>query len=83
MSSPGVDRPLVRERDWTRFAGEKIAVKGGSSLAGRATRLEGVLVGLRGQGEGPGRVVLRLADGEEVEIPREEITGAHLLFEWN
>ena len=81
VSSPGVDRPLRRPRDFERFVGKKIAVKGSAPLAGRATRLEGELLGLV-QAEGEERVRLRLPGGDEVEIPRREITGAHLVFEW-
>ena len=82
VSSPGVDRPLLRPRDFERFKGKQVAVKGSAVLAGKATRLEGELLGLASTGEGEERVRLRLSDGEEVEIPRREITGAHLIFEW-
>ena len=82
VSSPGVERPLVRAADYERFAGKKVAVKGKSTLAGRATRLEGELLGLAKPAEGEERVRLRLPGGDEVEIPRSEITGAHLVFEW-
>ena len=82
VSSPGVDRPLLRARDFERFAGKKVAVKGPAPLAGRATRLEGELLGLTQVGEGEERVRLRLPGGDEVEIPRGEISGAHLVFEW-
>ena len=83
VSSPGVDRPLVRARDFRRFAGERVAVKGHDVLAGRARRLEGELLGLDGDdGEDGARVRLRLPGGDEVEIPRSEIAGAHLVFEW-
>lgn len=79
VSSPGVDRPLTRPRDFERFAGQEIAVAGKAPLAGRARRLEGVLVGMAGEGDG---IVLRLPDGAEVEIPRAEITRAHLVYRW-
>ena len=78
VSSPGVERPLVRPRDWERFAGAAVAVKGREALAGRAKRLEGTLLGLR-DGE---RVALRLGDGEEVEIPLAEIDRGNLVFRW-
>ena len=82
VSSPGVDRPLLRDRDFTRFAGETVAVKGHDVLAGRARRLEGELLGLD-QGEGGGSAVrLRLPSGDEVSIPRSEIAGANLIFTW-
>jgi ribosome maturation factor RimP len=80
VSSPGVERPLVRTRDWERFAGAEVAVKGREVLAGRAKRLEGTLLGLRGD-EGAQRVALRLG-GEEVEIPLAEIDRGNLVFRW-
>ena len=77
VSSPGIDRPLVREADFERFRGEWIAVKGRTVLAERARRLEGELLGLE-----EGGVRLRLKDGAEVSVPKTEITGAHLVFRW-
>ena len=81
VSSPGVERPLVRRRDFERFAGREIAVSGREPLAGRGRKLEGELVGVDGE-EGGERIRLRLADGEEVAIPRAEIKRAHLVFRW-
>lgn len=82
VSSPGLDRPLVRSRDYRRFVGHKVAVKGPEVLAGRATRLEGELLGLEEEGDDEEAVRLRLPGGDEVSIPRREITGAHLVFDW-
>jgi len=82
VSSPGVERPLVRERDFERFRGERVAVSGKEVLAGLSTRLEGELLGLEGAGSGAEAVLLRLPGGKEVSIPRSEIRKAHLLFEW-
>ena len=82
VSSPGLQRPLTRTRDWDRFAGEQVAVKGPEVLAGKATRLEGELLGLEQESDGRETVRLRLHGGEEVRIPREEISGAHIVFRW-
>ncbi len=82
VSSPGVERPLVRARDFERFRGERIAVDGEDVLAGRARRLDGELVGLEGGGTEAEAVVLRLEDGDEVRVPRSEIRKAHLVFTW-
>jgi ribosome maturation factor RimP len=82
VSSPGVDRPLVRARDFERFRGERVAVIGRDVLAGLATRLEGELLGLQGEGSESEAVKLRLPDGSEVGVPRAEIRKAHLVFEW-
>ena len=81
VSSPGVERPLVRRRDFERFTGREVAVSGREALAGRAKRLEGELLGVAGDGSDE-RLRLRLADGEEVEIPRAEVKRAHLVFRW-
>lgn len=82
VSSPGVDRPLVRSRDFERFRGERVAVIGRDLLVGRSTRLEGELLGLENQGSESEMVRLRLPDGEEVDIPRSEVRKAHLVFDW-
>lgn len=81
VSSPGVDRPLVRPNDFRRFAGQQVAIKGKTPLVeGMARRLEGELLGLADDaGE---QVLLRLPSGEEVSIDYKKIVGAHILFRW-
>jgi ribosome maturation factor RimP len=78
VSSPGVERPLTRPRDWTRFAGQEVSVRGKGPLAGKARRLDGELLGLSDGDE----VGLRLAGGEEVRFPLAEVEKAHLVFRW-
>lgn len=81
VSSPGVERPLVRPRDFERFVGREVALAGKEPLAGRARRLEGTLLGI--EGEGPQSAIrIRLPKGEEISIPRSEVTRAHLVFRW-
>ncbi len=82
VSSPGLERPLVRARDFRRFAGEEVVLKGFGPLADRSRRLEGELLGVRGE-EGEERVALRLADGTEVEVARSAIAHAHLVYRWD
>lgn len=82
VSSPGVERPLRRRRDWDRFSGQEVALQGKTPLAGRARRLEGTLLGAEGE-EGTERIRLRLPDGEEVEVPRSEVDRAHLVYRWD
>lgn len=81
VSSPGVERPLVRARDFERFAGREVALKGHEPLAGRGRRLQGELLGLVVEGD-EARIRLRLEDGEVVEIPRKDVSRAHLVFRW-
>jgi ribosome maturation factor RimP len=80
VSSPGIERPLVRARDFQRYAGKEVAVRGKDVLAGRSRRLEGELLGLD-ERDGREYVRLRLNDGAEVDVARDEITRAHV-FRW-
>jgi ribosome maturation factor RimP len=81
VSSPGVERPLIRRGDYERFGGHEIAVMGRAVLAGRARRLEGQLLGI--SGEEPDEIVtLRLPAGDVVEVRRGDIERAHLVFRW-
>jgi ribosome maturation factor RimP len=82
VSSPGVDRPIVRDRDFERFRGEQVAVQGTSTLLGRAKRLEGELLGLAGAGTDSQSVLLRLPNGEEVSVPKSDVRKVHLVFTW-
>ncbi|CAN5216316.1 ribosome maturation factor RimP [soil metagenome] len=77
VSSPGVERPLVRTRDWERFAGREVEVRSTKPGAGTAA---GTLLGLDSSG---GSARLRLADGDEVEVPLEEVSRANLRFRWD
>ncbi|HEU0015903.1 MAG TPA: ribosome maturation factor RimP [Longimicrobium sp.] len=77
VSSPGVERPLVRRRDWERFGGAEVAVRLREPLEGRGRRVQGTLVGLRGED----RVALRVQD-DEVEFPLAGVERANLVFRW-
>ncbi len=77
VSSPGVERPLTKPRDWDRFAGAEVSVKTRVPIEGRGKKVQGTLVGLR---DGV-RVALQV-DGDEVEIPLGEIERGNLVFRW-
>ena len=81
VSSPGVERPLVRAADFTRFAGREVAVKLSKALANGAKRVEGELVGLESV-DGEERIRLRMKDGSTMDIPRADVTRANLIFRW-
>lgn len=82
VSSPGVERPLTRARDWERFRGQQAAVKSKSLSGVPGNRVEGEILGVeRAEGE-QAKAVLRLPSGERVVIPLDEIQKAHLLFRW-
>ena len=71
VSSPGLDRPLVKEADFVRFVGERANIRLLAPLEGRK-RFTGVLGGLT---DG----VLQLdVDGVMVAIPLAEVDSARL-----
>jgi ribosome maturation factor RimP len=81
VSSPGVERPLVRRRDYERFAGREVSVKTTVKLPNGSRRAEGELVGLI-EADGTEQVRLRQKDGTHVDIPRDDIARAQLIFRW-
>ncbi|MFC1575020.1 ribosome maturation factor RimP [Gemmatimonadota bacterium] len=82
VSSPGVERPLTRRRDWERFRGLAVRIKGRDFPGERGNRLEGVLLGLEEGEAEESHVALSFENGEEVRIPLDRIQKAHLLFRW-
>lgn len=81
VSSPGVERPLVRRSDFERFAGREIAVTSRTTLASGGRRLEGELIGVSGEAQDEA-ITVRLGDGQTVDIRRSDIERAHLIFRW-
>ena len=73
VSSPGIDRPLVRPGDFERFAGFEAKVELRRAIDGRR-RFRGRLVGID-----DGVVRLETADGEAT-LPFEEIGTAKLVI---
>ena len=57
-------------------------MRGRATLAGKARRLQGELIGLEQGEEGGGTVALRLPGGEEVRFPLAEVEKAHLVYRW-
>ncbi len=75
VSSPGLDRPLVRAEDYTRFAGFEAKVNTRAPIDGRR-RFRGRVLGLDDDGT---MVRLATADGE-VAIAIDEIEAAKLVL---
>ncbi|WP_255468875.1 ribosome maturation factor RimP [Reyranella sp. CPCC 100927] len=74
VSSPGIDRPLVRRKDWERWIGHLARVELDEPLDGRK-RFKGVLMGLDGE-----NARLRLEDGAEVQLPLPRVSRAKLVL---
>ncbi len=72
VSSPGLDRPLVKPEDFTRFTGEMIRVRLGQPLGGRKN-FKGRLIAVA-----PEHVVLGL-DGETLDLAFDRIEKARLI----
>jgi ribosome maturation factor RimP len=81
VSSPGLNRPLRREGDFTRFAGRLVKVRTFELLPDdqgnpRKTFL-GILKGVEGE-----EVIIDLKEGQGARIPLAAIDKAHLEFEF-
>jgi ribosome maturation factor RimP len=76
VSSPGLDRKLVKESDFSRFEGKLAKIQTRIPLQQQKV-FKGRLKGLR-----DGRVVLELPQGNLLEIPLDVIQEARLEFEW-
>jgi ribosome maturation factor RimP len=79
VSSPGIDRPLVRRSDFDRYAGHVVKIELARAIDGRR-RFRGVLLGSEGEA-----ARLRLDDmatGEagEVRLPIEDMAEAKLVL---
>lgn len=79
VSSPGVERPLTRPRDYVRFAGETVRLRGFRPLAGGSRQVVGRLVGLEGD-TGNEMVVLDV-DGQRVTALLSDVAKAILVYE--
>lgn len=73
VSSPGIDRPLVRERDFERYAGFDVRIELTHTVDGRR-RFKGKLLGV-----GDGTVNLKL-DDDTVALPLADIQKAKLIL---
>lgn len=75
VSSPGLDRPLKKEKDLPRAFGKKVKVRLGAPLNGRRN-FTGVLVRYEG-----GLLHLKV-DGQDVRLPWPDVEKANLIYEF-
>jgi ribosome maturation factor RimP len=76
VSSPGLDRPLRRERDFARFAGESARIRLAEGVEGRRN-FTGTIRGAR-----DGRVEID-CDGRSYELLIDDIARANLVPNWD
>ena len=79
ISSPGIDRPLVRKSDFERYAGHVAKIETAMPFQGRR-RFRGILMGTEGEAARIPRD--DAAEGEEAEVllPIEEMSEAKLVL---
>ena len=73
VSSPGIDRPLVKREDYARFAGFEAKIELNQPRDGRR-RFRGKLLGVEGD------EVHLLADGTEITLPLAAVARAKLVL---
>jgi len=76
VSSPGLDRKLVKESDYTRFGGKLARIQTRIPLRQQKV-FRGRLLGLQ-----DGKVQLELPNGDPLEIPLDVIDEARLEIDW-
>lgn len=73
VSSPGIDRPLTRAEDFTRYAGFETKLEASPPVDGRK-RFRGVLHGVEGD------AAVMEVEGERYQIPLQSIANARLVM---
>ncbi|MDB5370951.1 MAG: ribosome maturation factor RimP [Roseomonas sp.] len=74
VSSPGIDRPLTRTKDWVRFIGQLATAEMSVPFEGRR-RFRGFILGADDDA-----VRLKLDDGGEITLPRPDMRRAKLVM---
>ncbi len=77
VSSPGVERKLLKLKDYSRFQGRKVKILLREPLE-NSRRWEGLLAGV----EADGRIGLEVAPGRVLRFAFDEVEKANLKFEW-
>lgn len=79
VSSPGIERPLKKDRDFIRFAGKMVEIKLSKPINNCKT-YRGELMGMVGD-DSELKVALKIDKSNVLEIPRNEIVKANLILE--
>jgi ribosome maturation factor RimP len=79
VSSPGMDRPLVRRSDFERHAGHQVKVEMAASIEGRR-RFRGTLLGAEGEAARIRRDDAAPGEATEVLLPIEDMAEAKLVL---
>jgi len=75
VSSPGIERPLKRDKDFLRFIGSLVEIKTFEKIDGKK-----VFTGtLEDYSDG----IVTISNGQKYLIPREKISSARLKYNWD
>ena len=73
VSSPGLDRALIREKDFIRFCGHVVDISLYKAMDGKKT-YQGILRGLTEDN----KIIITDENGSEIEFPREQVAKTRL-----
>jgi ribosome maturation factor RimP len=76
VSSPGVERKLLKPHDYQRFQGKKVKIALRDPIEGRR-HWEGILAHFENS-----QVTLEDAQGKIIQFPLEQVQKANLKFDW-
>jgi ribosome maturation factor RimP len=79
VSSPGIDRPLVRRSDFERYAGHVVKIEMAAPVEGRK-RFRGVLLGAEGDAARIRRTDAVADEQDEIVLRAQDITEARLVL---
>ena len=79
VSSPGIDRPLVRKSDFDRYAGHLVKIETEISIDGRK-RFRGLLIGTEGEAARIRQDDTEAGEAAEILLPIEEMSEAKLVL---
>jgi ribosome maturation factor RimP len=79
VSSPGIDRPLVRKSDFDRYAGHLVKIETEIPIDGRK-RFRGLLIGTEGEAARIRQDDAEAGEAAEILLPIEEMSEAKLVL---
>lgn len=75
VSSPGVERPLKKDKDFIKYIGSMVEIKTFEKIDGKKN-FTGILKNYSND-------TVTIEDGKTYSIPKNKISAAKLKFEWN
>ena len=79
ISSPGLDRPLARDKDFIRYAGHKVRIHVAEKIEGKKNFRGRLVEFIEKEGE---KIVVINVEGKVYNIPRSMIIKASLQYEF-